>query len=105
MKYKMNSLRNREKKLYRSAMCLVALMLLFFAAQSNGQTGALTGGQVNLTNGTNTITLAAPAGLLESYSLTFPSAQSGANLYLGVQNGVLAWGTPANNATGSGGLL
>jgi hypothetical protein len=101
----MNTVRHREEKLQRSAKSAIVFLLLFFAARSEGQTGALRGSTVALTNGTNTISIAAPSGLLESYSMTLPTAQSGANLYLGVQNGVLAWGTPANNATGSGGLL
>jgi hypothetical protein len=84
----------------------IIFFLLFLEAHfAVAQTGVLRGNAAALTDGTNTITLAAPAGLLESYTLTLPSAQSAANLYLNVTNGVMGWGTPVSNAANSGALL
>ncbi|MDP4219113.1 MAG: hypothetical protein Q8916_02440 [Bacteroidota bacterium] len=87
------------------AKAFAAVLPLMLAGQLYSQTGVLRGNAAAFSNATNTVSLAAPAGLLESYSLTLPTAQSGAGLFLGVNNGVMTWGTPVPDASGSGALL
>jgi hypothetical protein len=94
-----------EKKLHCFATSLLALLVFFYASRSMSQTGTLRGGTANFTNGANTVTLAAPSGLLESYTLTLPPSQSAANLFLGVNGSAMSWGTPVVNAGNSGALL
>ncbi len=101
----MKKVRNIVKQLKGITVSIFALCMLLFAGRSEGQIGTLYGGSIVLSNGTNAITFAVPSGLLESYSLTFPTAQSGAGLFLYDSLGILKWGTPIPDALGSGGLL
>ena len=79
--------------------------LLSTAGAVMAQNGTLRGGSVALDNGVNTITIAPPTGLLESYTFTLPSVQSVAGQFLGVNNGLMSWGIPVADALNSGALL
>ena len=91
------------KRFIGSGNLVAALCAVLFAGTSIAQTGALRGSSTIFSNGTNTITFMPPAGLLESYSITLPTAQSGAGTFLNVNNGAMTWGTPVPDAAGSGG--
>ena len=76
---------------------------MFAATNSFAQKGALRGGSLVLSNGSNTVTIAPPSSGLTTYGVTLPTSQSAASTIQWLSNngsGVLNWVTAPGGLNG-----